>query len=174
MRLPRIWGPPTIYVDHLWAICQARTGSDNLFCSACQRTHADQSRELGRSFVQNLGRAMFLFLPLLAAFMTLLYSRARHFYVDNLLLLLHNQSLVFLLMSLYLVALHWMHSGALTTLLTLALICYVFFYLYRSMQRVYAQPWLRTLIKFAVLVLAYLVCAVCTVFMTALYSVETL
>jgi hypothetical protein len=144
------------------------------FLSACQRTHADQSRALGRSFVHNLGRAMFLFLPLLAAFMTPMYSRARHYYVDNLLLLVHNQALVFLLLSIYLVALHWMHPGALTTLLTFALVCYVIFYFYRSMQRVYAETWLRTLIKFTALAMAYLGCAVCTVFMTALYSAETL
>ena len=73
-----------------------------------------------------------------------------------------------------LVALHWMHPGALTTLLTFALVCYVIFYFYRSMQRVYAETWLRTLIKFTALAMAYLGCAVCTVFMTALYSAETL
>jgi hypothetical protein len=144
------------------------------FLSACQRSHADQSRALGRSFIQNLGRAMFLFLPLLAAFMTPMYLRAGRYYVDNLLLLVHNQAFVFLLMSIYLLALHWTHSGTLTTLLTLALICHVIFYSYRSMQRVYAEPWLRTLVKFTAIALGYVVCALCTVFLTGVYSAETL
>jgi hypothetical protein len=125
------------------------------FLSACERSHADQSRALGRSFIQNLGRAMFLFLPLLAAFMTPMYSRARRYYVDNLLLLVHNHAFVFLVMSIYLLALHWTHSGTLTTLLTLALICHVIFYSYRSMQRVYAETWLRTLVKFTAIALGW-------------------
>jgi hypothetical protein len=144
------------------------------FLSACQRSHADQSRALGRSFVQNLGRAMFLFLPLLAAFMTPMYSRARRYYVDNLLLLVHNHAFVFLLMSIYLLALHWMQWGTWTTLLTLAFSCYVVFYSYRSMQRVYAETWLRTLVKFTAIALGYVICALCTVFLTGLYSAETL
>jgi hypothetical protein len=144
------------------------------FLSACETSHADQSRALGRSFIQNLGRAMFLFLPLLAAFMTPMYSRAGRYYVDNLLLLVHNQAFVFLVMSIYLLALHWTHSGTWTTLLTLALICHVSFYSYRSMQRVYAETWLRTLVKFTAIALGYVVCALCTVFLTGLYSAETL
>jgi len=41
------------------------------------------------------------------------------------------------------------------------------------MQRVYAQELLPTLIKFIALALAYLLCAVCMVFLTALYAVQT-
>jgi len=143
------------------------------FLSACRRTHADQNRALGQSFVRDLGRAMFLFLPLLAGFMTLLYSRAGARYVDNLLLLVHNQALVYLLMAVYLVAMHWMRSGVSTRLLSLAVMGYLMFYFFRSMQRVYAQKLLPTLIKFIAIALAYLLCAVCMVFLTALYAVET-
>jgi hypothetical protein len=144
------------------------------FLSACQRTHADQSRALGRSFVHNLGRAMFLFLPLLAALITPMYSRAGHYYVDNLLLLVHNQALVFLLMSIYLLASHWTHSGTLTTLLRYALLCYIPYYFYRSMQTVYVESWIRTLLKFGALALGYLMFGACAVFLAGLYSAAML
>lgn len=144
------------------------------FLIACLRSQADQSRELGRTFLRNLGRAMLLFLPLLAALITPMYSRAGYYYVDNLLLVVHNQAFVFLVMSICLLASHWTHSGAMTTLLGNAVLCYVLYYFYRSMQTVYGESWLRTLIKFGAIGLGYLMFGACAVFLTGLYSAEML
>ena len=41
-------------------------------------------------------RAMFMFLPLLAGVMMLIYWRPRHYYVEHLLLFVHNHAFVFL------------------------------------------------------------------------------
>lgn len=144
------------------------------FVSACIRSQADKGRALNQSFIRNLGRAMFLFLPLLAALMKLLYWRPKRSFVTHLLLLVHNHAFVFLLMSVVLIALHWIHSGEKVTLLTGALMCYVIYYSYRSMQRVYAESWARTLVKLTALSVGYLACAACTVFLTGLYSAETM
>ncbi len=52
--------------------------------AACEKTRADQGKELQRNLIHNLGRAMFVFLPLLAALMTLLYLRQKRYYVEHL------------------------------------------------------------------------------------------
>ena len=143
------------------------------FSSACLRSQADQGRAITQSFIHNLGRAMFIFLPLLAAAMRLMYWRPKRSYVTHLVLLIHNHAFAFLLMSALLTTLYWIHSGLLTALLIGVAMCYLIYYLYRSIARVYAESWSRTLVKFAVLSLAYVVCAACTVFLAGLYSAET-
>ena len=143
------------------------------FSSACLRSQADQGRAITQSFIHNLGRAMFIFLPLLAAAMRLMYWRPKRSYVTHLVLLIHNHAFAFLLMSALLATLYWIHSGLLTALLIGVAMCYLIYYLYRSITRVYAESWSRTLLKFAVLSLAYVVCAACTVFLAGLYSAET-
>jgi Protein of unknown function (DUF3667) len=144
------------------------------FLSACVRTAADRSRELGRAFVHNLGRALFLLLPLLAAIMVLLYRRPKRYYVDHLLLLVHNHACVFLVLSGFVVGARWIHAGTLARCLTLALVTYLLIYFYASMRRVYGDSRVRTLIKFLALSLGYLVCGACAVLLTGLYSATTL
>lgn len=152
-------------------------GADRLrapFVAACIKTQADHGRELWENFIHNLGRAMFLFLPLLAGFMRLLYWRPPRTYVTHLLLLVHNHAFMFLLMSAVLAALHWVRSGALITATGFVVAGYVAWYLYQSMRRVYAQAWWMTLLKFSTLSLAYIFCAACTVLVAGLYSAETI
>jgi hypothetical protein len=143
------------------------------FLSACLRSQADAGRAITQSYIRNLGRALFIFLPLLAAAMQLMYWRPRRSYVSHLVLLIHNHAFVFLLLSASLLTLHWIRSGAVTALLTPVPLCYLIYYLYRSMVRLYAENWSRTLVKFAALSLAYAVCAAGTVFLAGLYSAET-
>jgi hypothetical protein len=144
------------------------------FFDACEKSQADHGRALREIFIRNLGRAMFLFLPLLAAFMKLLYRKPRRSYVTHLVLLVHNHAFVFLLMSGVLATLYWLRLDAPLMWIIRGLICYLIYYLYRSMQRVYAQSWPRTLIKFTAVLAAYLACAAFTVFLTGLYSAEIL
>lgn len=142
------------------------------FLRACLKTHGDQSRELGRDFIHNLGRAMFVFLPLLAGFMTCLYRRPKRFYVDHLLLLVHNQAFLFLLLTIYLIATRWLRGGAWTWGLTAAAIGYGLYYMARSLRTVYAQSAVLTAAKFTALAVGYAVCAASMVLLTGLYTAE--
>jgi hypothetical protein len=144
------------------------------FLSACVKSQADNGRELRENFIRNLGRAMFLFLPVLAALMKLMYWRPRRSYVTHLLLLIHNQAFVFLLMAAALAVSHWIHPDTGTALPAVVMMGYLIYYLYQSMRRVYEESWWRTLIKFTALSVGYLACAVCTVLLAGLYSAETL
>ena len=113
-------------------------------------------------------------LPLLAALMVPLYRHPKRYYVDHMLLLVHNHACVFLVMSGFIMAVRWIPTGTSANLVTFALILYLLIYLYSSMRRVYGESRARTLIKFSVLSVGYFICAACTVLLTGLYSAEML
>ncbi len=141
---------------------------------ACRNIRADSGREFSERVVHNIGRALFVFLPLMAALMKLLYWRPRHYYLEHLLLLIHNHAFAFLLLSIGMLATHWISSNGVVDILFLVATWYLVRYLYRSMKLVYGQSRLLTLLKFGVLGCAYLVCGVLMLFATAVYSAATL
>jgi hypothetical protein len=101
-----------------------------------------------------------------------LYLRPRRFYVEHLLFVLHDHAFVFALLALYSIvaaALRVVHVpvGA----LGLAVGCYIPCYYYLALRRVYGQSPARTLGKFAVLALAYLITGALVLLATGLYSV---
>jgi hypothetical protein len=142
--------------------------------SACEKIMADNGKELAQSLFHNIGRAMFVFLPLLAALMKILYWRPKHFYVEHLLLLLHNHAFLFLIMSIFILATRFIHSDTVMSVLNTGLAIYAGYYPYESMRRVYGQGRGITLLKFAVLFCGYSLCAIFTLVLTALYSAATL
>jgi hypothetical protein len=165
------------------SLCEAAVGhslipgADKLrqpFIAACLKSQADQGRELREIFIRNLGRAMFVLLPLIAAFMKLLYWRPARSYVSHLMLLLHFHAFAFLLFASLLAAQRWVHADTVRGVVLIAIIGWVPYYLYRSMRRVYAEASWRTLLKCAALTLAYVACAACVALIAGLYSAETL
>lgn len=142
--------------------------------AACQNMLADGGRQLGESMVRNLGRAMFVFLPLVAMLMKLLYWRPPRYYLEHLVLLIHNHACGFVLLSLFMLATHWLPAGGWAVPFVLALIWYLPRYLYRSMKVMYGESGFRTFLKFNVLVIAYLLCGSFMLVATALVSVENL
>ena len=140
---------------------------------ACGNMVADNGRSFEESMVNNIGRAMFVFLPLMAALMKLLYWRPRRYYLEHLVLLLHNHACVFLLLSIFMLVIHWLHSSAWPAPLILGMAWYLARYLYRSMKVVYGQSGLLTILKFSVLAIAYLLCGSFMLLATAFVSAAT-
>ncbi|MGC1729723.1 MAG: hypothetical protein WA747_10110, partial [Steroidobacteraceae bacterium] len=143
-----------------------------LFVRSCLQSAQDHGRSLLQSFFHNLPRAMFLFLPLLAGVMMLLYWHPRRYYVEHLLFCLHNHAFAFLVVLL---------AGILSALLPFAAILigwvtalYVAWYLYRSMRVMYGQGRLRTVAKLGVLSFVYLVAGSLMLAATGLYAFMTL
>jgi hypothetical protein len=143
-----------------------------LLAKACRNTKEDQRHSLQQVFTHNLPRAMFLFLPLLAAAMKLMYWRPRHYYVEHLLLLVHDHAFVFLALLL---------SWALEALLPFAagklgpeLFLYIVWYMYRSMRVVYGQARWLTIGKLVLLSFFYLVSGAVMLALTSVYSALTL
>jgi hypothetical protein len=142
--------------------------------AACRSIHADNGRQFSERVVHNIGRALFLFLPLMAALMKLLYWWPRRYYLEHLLLLIHNHAFAFLFLSICMLATHWVSSDTVGGLLFLAAAWYMVRYLYRSMKLVYGQSRWLTVLKFSVLGCAYLVCGAFMLIATAVYSAATL
>jgi hypothetical protein len=138
--------------------------------AACARLAKDGGQALSRELLHNLPRAMFVFLPLLAALMTLLYWRPPRFYVEHLLFLVHSQSAAYLIGTLGLAVDRVAPRGELARYVTWASLLYLVWYFYAALRRVYGNGTTRSLAKLAVIGLAYLVGGVLMLAATALVS----
>ena len=142
-----------------------------LMLQACRKILADGGHSLQEAFLHNIPRAMFLFLPLLAGIMMLLYWFPRRYYVEHLLLFVHNHAFVFLAGAL-LILLRRFAPGV--PFLSGLAFCYFAWYMYRSMRVVYGQGRLLTLGKLAFLSLCYLFLGALMIGITTAYSALSL
>src|SRR5262249_28834528 len=121
----------------------------------CRHVRADHGRGLWEGVLHNLPRALFLFLPLLAGFMMLLYWRPRHYYIEHLLFLVHNHANVFLVFGVTLI-LEQLLPG-LRGWLQFAVFVYLVWYAFRAMRVFYRQGRALTFAKYVLLASFYLV-----------------
>ena len=135
--------------------------TESALASACRRTAADGGRTLGYAFRANVPKMMFVFLPVLAGAMLLFYWRPRRYYVEHLVLCLHNHAALFLAFVLMLLlALLARLVPALAPVRTAGgflLAGYAAWYVYRSMRVFYSQSRAVTLLKLALMSCTYLV-----------------
>jgi hypothetical protein len=139
----------------------------------CRTSVLDNGRTMSEALMHNLPRAMFFFLPALAALMKLMYWRPRHYYIEHLLFFVHTQAFAFALFGLYSLAGRLL-PAAIEPWLTAIVWLYFPYYLFVSMRRVYGQGWFRTSLKFVALAFAYFTGAVVTLALTVSYSVYVL
>jgi hypothetical protein len=149
---------------------------------ACRKIVADQ-QSFGRALWNNIPKMMFIFLPLIAAVLSLLYIRSGRYYVEHLLFVVHFHAFFFLtgIAVLLLERLAELSTGVvasglagLQALAGAVLVFYVPLYLLKAMRRVYAQSWWKTVPKYALLGIAYLVCIVFTGLGLLAYTALTL
>ncbi len=139
----------------------------------CAKARSDPDL-LGSAVLHNVPRAMFVFLPLLAACLALLYWRPRRFYIEHLLLLVHGHAAVFLVMAGVLPLFAMLPPSALVDVASFLIAAYFVWYIVRSMRVVYGQSVRRTAAKAAALSLAYFMIALLTLVATLALSVATL
>jgi hypothetical protein len=131
---------------------------------ACRKIMAD-SKTFGRALYENIPKMMFIFLPLIAGVMFVLYLGSGRYYVEHLLFFVHYHAFFFLA-GLVVVLLdragrYFADSalgGGLRFLegaLTVVLVFYLPYYLYRAMRLVYGQGRLVTLVKYSLLGVGY-------------------
>jgi hypothetical protein len=149
---------------------------------ACRRIVADQ-QSFGRALWDNVPEMMFIFLPLIAAALAVLYLGSGRYYVEHLLFVVHFHAFFFLggIAVLLLQQLSRLSADPLAKgfaaaegLLGAALAFYVPWYLFRAMRRVYEQGWWQTVPRFALLGLAYLLSLVFTALGLLAYTALTL
>ena len=128
---------------------------------ACRRTLGDKGRTAKHAFMANVPKMMFVFLPLIALVMRLLYWSPRRYYVEHLVFFLHNHAALFLVMALNMLfgvaARALPVLGRAEPLATFGVMCYAGWYVYRSMRRCYGQGRALTVAKLALVGIAYLV-----------------
>jgi hypothetical protein len=145
----------------------ARRRDIRLFCDKVR----NDSSELFTTLYHNLPRAMFLFLPLLAAIMKLMYWRPKRYYVEHLLFLVHNHAFVFLTLILFLLLDLLLDRliGDYLWPLYVGGSLYMVWYIFRAMRNMYGQHGGLSFIKYLVLGFSYIVTAFVTVLLTLIF-----
>lgn len=141
---------------------------------ACERSVADGGRELADRFVNQVPLMLFLVIPVLAVFLKLLYLFAGRKYIEHLYFLLHLHAFFFFTGVLF-VALSWLATliGVLAVpvvFLQIGLTVYGLIYIKRALAEVYGQGRALTVLKYALLLFAYLVAIVLTLLLNAAYT----
>ncbi len=126
---------------------------------ACLRVTQDQGQALGRAFLANAPKMMFVLLPVFALLMLPFWWRPRRLYVEHLVFALHTHAFLFSAFSLLLVLaaiggrLAWLATPVL--LLSFALWSWLLAYPWLAMRRRYGQSRLVTSLKFLALFSGY-------------------
>jgi hypothetical protein len=141
---------------------------------ACRRNLADHGKTLKHAIGANIPKMMFVFLPLIALLMLLLYWSPRRYYVEHLVFVLHNHAALFLamvLLSLLEIA-AWLLPALQRPAAVggVAVLCYAAWYVYRSMRRYYGQGRWLTAGKLMLIGFAYLLCLLLTLLGTVVVS----
>jgi hypothetical protein len=148
---------------------------------ACRKVMSDK-QSFGRAVFANMPKAMFVFLPLMAAVMTVLYVGSRRYYVEHLVFFVHYHAFFFLggLVILLAERLADAEGGpvgrifdTVADLLEFVFVFYLPWYLFRAMRRVYGQGRFWTLTKFSVLLVAYFASTLLTFFGLVFYTALT-
>jgi hypothetical protein len=137
----------------------------------CTKTNADRGTALVEAVVHNIPKAMFVFLPLLALVMKLLYWRPKRYYVEHLTFLVHNHAFVFLALGIMSLVGLIPVVREYTNFPELALWLYIVWYLYRGMRNYYGQGRALTLTKFFSIGFAYLLTSFIVFAFTAVFAV---
>lgn len=114
-----------------------------------------EGTDLWHTFFKSASIGMFLFMPLAAFFLWLLFRHQRRFYVEHLIHALHLHAIIFLLMVLlrFLPLILWPHADL--DLLKGILLALVIVYPFLSIRRVYRQRLRRTLLKYLIWIVLY-------------------
>ncbi len=141
---------------------------------ACSKATEDGGLGLTKALMTNVPRALFAFLPLIAAVAMLLYWRPRRYYVEHLLFFLHNHSAVFVVLALQALVSAVPGAAVIDTPLNFAVVGYLLWYPFRALRVVYGQGRGLTLAKYFAFGFAYLVLGGLMLLITMLYSALTL
>jgi hypothetical protein len=123
--------------------------------------------------------SMFILLPVVALLFKFWYLFARRYYVEHLILALHNHSFLFVALLLSMVSnslAGWLEpaeEGPVTSSvlwLNIAIVCWLPVYFLLSLKRVYQQSWSLTTGKFLVIGLSYLILLLTTASVVSLIS----
>ena len=141
---------------------------------SCLRNIENHGDTVKHAFIANIPKMMFVFVPLMALLMLLLYWRPRRYYVEHLVFFLHNHAAIFLLLLIQ-SSLAWLAAwlawrtfgGWVIAFISL----YSVWYVYKAMRAYYGQGRFLTLTKLCVVGFTYMIGFSITLLVTLLLSV---
>ena len=139
----------------------------------CKNFEERGAGAIGEGIAHNIPRAMFVFLPLLALCMKLMYWRPKRYYVEHLLFMVHNHAFVFLATALAILIGMIPYVGDYAWPLYWGVFLYMAWYIYRAMRNVYGQGRGLTILKYLVLGCLYFIAGFSVFLLTAVYSAIT-
>jgi len=158
---------------------------ERLFKQTCERVILDGGQSVTHTFQSYVPKSMFVFLPLVAGVLALLYRRPKRYYVEHLVFVLHNHAAIFAAMAL-LSVIHLMTDSATYlgwsvvhntldrvgyALGIAVLFVYTPWYVYSALRNFYGLPSGATVRRLIPLGFAYLVFLLITFSLTFLLSV---
>jgi hypothetical protein len=141
---------------------------------SCRRNAETHGETIKNAFIGNVPKMMFVLVPLMALAMMLLYWWPRHYYVEHLVLFLHNHAAVFLILLVETLLasiaelLGWKTVGKWVVALTSI---YAIWYVYRAMRVYYKQGRWLTLLKLGVVGFTYFIGFSLTLLVTLIVSI---
>ena len=147
--------------------------------TACKKMERDQGETFGKAMLDNLPAMMFIFLPLLALALKVLYLGSGRYYVEHLLFTVHYHAFFFLIVTLTIIV----HSSQdllhlpdwLVGIYTAVVVFYIQpVYLYKALRRVYQHGHIGTFIRWFLLSVAYVAAMLTTMLVGVIYTALTL
>jgi hypothetical protein len=148
------------------------TWLQNSMRRSCVRNKQDHGLSIEHAFVATIPKMMFLFVPMMALMMLILYRRPRRHYVEHLVFFLHTHAAVFLLLLIQ-ALLGWIAIWAGWSIgewVAAIIGLYIAWYVYRAMRVYYGQGRLLTVAKLCAVGITYLVGIALTLAATAFLS----
>jgi hypothetical protein len=145
----------------------------------CERNKTRGIESLADAMLDNIPIALIVLLPLMALVLKVLYPLSRRYFVEHLLFFVHFHAFFFLMLIMQILfarttGLLGPEDGAIDSASQLVLVIasfYIPIYLYKAMRHVYGQGHLVTIMKYLILVVAYLTGALLTMLSAILFAV---
>ena len=140
---------------------------------SCVRNKDDHGASIEHAFAANMPKMMFVFVPMMALVMLILYWRPRRHYVEHLVFFIHIHAAVFLLLVIQALLswiAFWLAWRAFKEWVLVIITLYSVWYVYRAMRVYYGQGRLLTFAKLCVVSFTYLVGFSLTVAATGILS----
>jgi hypothetical protein len=148
------------------------TWLQNSLRRSCVRNKGDTGVSVQHAFIATIPKMMFLFVPMIALVMLILYWRPRRYYVEHLVFFLHIHAAAFLLLLIQ-ALLGWIVIWAAWSIgewVAAIIGFYGAWYVYRAMRVYYGQGRLLTFTKLCAVGFTYLIGIALTLVVTAFLS----
>jgi hypothetical protein len=140
---------------------------------SCIRNIGNHGATVRTAFIGNIPKMMFVFVPMMALVMLILYWWPRRMYIEHLVFFLHNHAAIFLILLLETflawIVLLWGWRAARGWVIAFTTL-YTVWYVYRAMRAYYGQGRLLTLTKLGVVGFAYMIGFAVTLLATLILS----